>query len=135
MAFLHAHWERGDATKKLADTFQSAMAATPDWEIVLRFYAALHFVQTYFEIHEPPAPVSHGQRDAKINNNLELATMPDFCRNYRRLWELSKQVRYDATFRAAPRDLKAAREKMSAIESALLKARPALASQVPPVTH
>ena len=110
------------------------MAATPDWEIVIRFYAALHFIETYFEIFDPPAPANHFQREGRLNNTLELAKIPSFCRDYRRLWDLSKQVRYDSTFKATAAHLQTARAKLSAIEVGLLSVRPALADKVP-TTH
>lgn len=64
----------------------------PDWIATLKFYAALHFVQSYFlSLNPPQNPQSHSQRAIAIDNDTFLDPIRD---DYRDLQDVSQACRY-----------------------------------------
>src|SRR5205085_3665684 len=84
-----AHEATADGCSQLADK---------GWGIVVRFYAALHWVDAYLTTKETvlAKPESHGERDAAIQRNTELSSGrgTQFRAAYKRLKSMSVQVRY-----------------------------------------
>lgn len=119
--------ERAVAFAQKADALEAG-AQSEEWEIVVRFYAALHLVDAYFETKDSikPKPANHFERGGAIRNSAELcqASAPPAQRNrfrnaYKRLHEMSEQVRYDAAYAASATDFRTARADFSTIRAFL----------------
>jgi len=135
-ADYHARWRRNTA---LADAVATSLPDGRDWEIVLRFYGALHLVEGFMRTKPDRFwSESHEARGLKLRGELETrrAAGP-----YRNLLDLSKDVRYDPRFAPTERDFANAKQWASTLESffkaklerALPPAAPAAAVAAPSV--
>ena len=89
------------------------------WEIVVRFYAALHQTQAYLltKNHRFQAK-RHDERWKAIRASPELAK-GRFPSAYKWLQDVSEQVRYDAGFVARPKDFESAEQNQIIVHSVL----------------
>jgi len=63
-----------------------------DWEITILFYAALHYVDSFFsELTPPEHPKKHGKRRKLVGNHLN-----PIAEDYRLLNALSENARYES---------------------------------------
>jgi len=112
-----AHVEKAARHSATAD----AMSDAPnEWEIVVRFYAALHLVQAYLVdkgLDGPPE--NHGQRSKAIRDNTELSQGRGraFRTVFDRLKSVSEQVRYDAGFTATTADIEKSRTDLATADA------------------
>lgn len=112
------HLARALYNAALAAEYGRALPKYPDWEVVVRFYAALHFVQGYFMTkNERFEAKRHDQREQAIRSSPELTKNPKFHLAYRRLQHVSEQVRYDPGFVAQQQHVEQARTDLTIVES------------------
>lgn len=117
MASAQAHRDRFIWEQSYADSL--AVRAPSHWEIVVRFYAALHLTQGYLLTKGSRFHARHHtERSLAIRSSPELRD--PFSRAYHRLRDLSEQVRYDPTFMARAEDFSAAVRDLDAVRTALL---------------
>jgi hypothetical protein len=66
-----------------------------DWSIIVIFFSAMHVIEKYFsEVHKKHN-INHNDRNQAIKNDIRLTKIyPD----YRRLYDWSRELRYDVTF-------------------------------------
>jgi hypothetical protein len=116
-----AHLERSRYHRGLADEFAPAHPRFPDWEIVIRFYAAVHLLQAYLLTKNARFHVeTHADRFRAIDASPELVKNRNFRRAYSLLRDLSERVRYDAGFVTAPLHIDAARVHLELVERVLV---------------
>lgn len=127
------HYERSKLDRALADRYQTTLGKDfPDWEIVIRFYSALHLLQAYLITKNVRFHASkHSERGKALMASPELRNMRTA---YRMLQDVSEQVRYDAGFTARPEDVETARENLEQVSRILV---PKLKARLPldPTTH
>lgn len=117
VAAHHVRWQR---LRSLAEEYAKVMANFADWEIVVRFYSALHLVQAYFcTKNQRFEAARHAERWSAIRASPELTKSKSFMVAYRQLQDVSEQVRYDAGFVARSEDVATARTNLGHVESML----------------
>jgi hypothetical protein len=117
MASAVAHRDRFVRELRYADVLASY--APSHWEIVVRFYAALHLTQGYLVTKDYRFHAGrHADRSAAIRRSPELRE--PFPRAYNRLRDLSEQVRYDPEFMARPQDFAAAARDLDSVRRIVL---------------
>jgi hypothetical protein len=98
---IEAHLRKAERDDHLAFTLG---ASAEDWLVVIRFYIALHTLQAYLITKNVRFEAKrHGERLRAIRESPELRVHVE--KAYRRLQDVSEQVRYDPGFRARPLDL------------------------------
>lgn len=115
------HYERSNLVDRAAEEFAVSGNVFPDWEIVLRFYRAVHLIEAYFAGKSPPVVNSqrHYDRLNKMRQLPELGGKRPFMTAYKALQDLSEQVRYDPQFRAGANDMERARASLRMVVSVL----------------
>lgn len=94
------HERRAGENLALSCTFASEFPDS-DWIIVLRFYAALHYLQAYLTTKDSRFHAKrHDERDKAIKKSPELLRVRSFQNHYRMLRDVSEQVRYEPGFYA-----------------------------------
>ena len=61
---------RSKHNKDACDFLSTKTPEYADWEVTALFYAVPHRINHYFEQHELPIPVSHGQRHELVKRRL-----------------------------------------------------------------
>lgn len=90
------HYARFLLFASLADRLEAHLPADVEWCAVVRFYSALHLVDAYLTTKFlPHKTVSHFDRQQALRRYPECAR---FERAYRRLQQLSEEVRYEPLF-------------------------------------
>jgi uncharacterized membrane-anchored protein YjiN (DUF445 family) len=93
-------------------------AQSGDWVVVLRFYVALHILQSYLITKDIRFEAKrHGDRLKAIRNSPELRR--NFEDAYRRLQDVSEQVRYDPGYNARALDLKQSASDLQTVHTFL----------------
>ena len=96
------------------------------WEIVFRFYSALHLMEGYLRAKgDDWASTDHGKRKQQIKAAPELK-QGDAAKRFFDLQDMSVQVRYEPDFSASDEDFKNAREwatRISNVVAPKLKAK------------
>ncbi len=103
---VEAHRGKAQRHEASADALANDRLAE-DWPVVMRFYAALHWVDAYLVSKSVPvAPGKHHERWQAIRSTPELSAGRGRAVRlaYQRLQSLSEQVRYDPHFDARPQD-------------------------------
>lgn len=75
--------------KNAFDVLATKAPKYTDWQITMLFYAALHWINLYFELNGVTVPTNHSKRLKLIKNKL-----PTIVEAYRNLQTLSEQARY-----------------------------------------
>jgi hypothetical protein len=92
-------YDRYKQNVALAAEMEEQLDDDRGWSCVVRFYAALHLVNTYLidksNIRFDPASTEHKERKAAMERCPELRDAPQ---KYRHLKDLSESTRYDAGF-------------------------------------
>lgn len=109
------HRKRSANHAKSADDLAS-LGGVREWEIVMRFYSALRLVDAFFAIKEVPAD-SHPTRWLAIKANRELSEGrgQQFKMAYKRLREVSEDVRYGASFSAGQQHIESCRADLTRV--------------------
>lgn len=114
-----SHRERSRADARFADEL-SVRDPRTDWELVVRFYAALHLTQAYLLTkHHRFEAKRHDERWRAIKDSPELAKGNRFPVAYKWLQDVSEQVRYDAGFKPRAEDFFSAAKKQALVSSFL----------------
>ena len=118
---IEEHLTRCADLRRLAYDFKDSFVNRADWSIVLQFYAALHLADAYLKMRNPGyAPTSHKDRDDAIWSKDGLTGLPEEARKeYYKLKDLSRQVRYESVFHAQPANFKSARNWLNKVVSVL----------------
>ena len=112
---VRLHQARSARDEALASSLGSSAG---DWIVVLRFYAALHLVQSYLTTkHNRFDAKRHNERWSAIRASPELKQ--GFKTAYRRLQDVSEQVRYDPGFVARAHDLAGSHQDLTLVHSFL----------------
>src|SRR3990172_6737505 len=111
----NSHRERSRADARFAGEL-SRRDPRADWELVVRFYAALHLTQAYLltKRHRFEAK-RHKEREDAIRASPELTKGNRFPLAYKWLQDVSEQVRYDAGFKARAEDFASAVTKQAIV--------------------
>ena len=86
------HLDKADANETFVLGLGLKNQAEIDWAITALFYCALHHVQAYFVKMGGDVPFRHAHRDRAIRRDKKLKPI---YRNYLRLKDRSRIVRYD----------------------------------------
>jgi hypothetical protein len=93
------HFERYTYNLAVAAEIENLLPRAGDWICVLRFYAALHLINAYLidkgNIRFDPDSTEHKERKQAMARCPELRDAPE---KYRRLKDLSEDVRYKVNF-------------------------------------
>lgn len=121
------HYERRKFNRELAESYRARLGDDhPDWEIVIRFYAALHLVQAYLITKDPRFHASkHSDRWRAIHASPELRGIR---KAYRMLQDVSEQVRYEPGFSTRDTHIETARANLTRVADVVL---PKLRRQLP----
>ena len=117
---VQSHLLRGCYNADLAATYRARFQDHPDWEIVLRFYSAVHLTQAYLLTKNARFnAIDHAGRWKAIQGATELTSGAGarFKPSYKKLKEVSEQVRYDAGFAARPQELADCRANLAMVEN------------------
>lgn len=97
-----------------------ASGGVQEWEIVIRFYAALRLLDAYLAAKDIHA-MTHSERSRLVASNKELSEGRGqrFKVAYKRLREVSEQVRYQGVFVATQQHLDACRIDLGLVISFL----------------
>ena len=107
MANDQEHQRRYKKLAGLADTYQQQMPAIyEDWEIVIRFYSAVHAIESYLINRYGRGSDSHPERNRRVRTEV---VMKPFRPGFHRLFQMAWSVRYDAGYHATTDDLHSAR--------------------------
>ena len=79
--------------KFASDVLRTFKSEYNDWTVTSLFYSAVHLIDRYFDQHVPNPPKTHVKRFKLIRKDLK-PIYPD----YDRLYSLSIQSRYDASY-------------------------------------
>lgn len=116
MASAGSHRDRFILEQSYADLL--SQRAPSHWEIVVRFYAALHLTQGYLVTKDARFHARHhAERALAIRSSPELRE--SFSRAYHRLRNLSEQVRYDPEFEPRAVDFAASGRDLDAVRRLL----------------
>ena len=115
------HYERSALVELAANEYETNGTVFPDWEIVFRFYRAVHLIEAYFAGKTPPVvgSVAHRDRERKMRELPELSVKRNLMVAYKGLKDRSEQVRYDPQFRARKSDVEEARANLRTVVSVL----------------
>jgi hypothetical protein len=99
------YFDRYSYNLALAAEIENLLPRAGDWICVLRFYAALHLINAYLvdkvNIRFDPESTEHKERKRAMAQCPELRDAPE---KYRRLKDLSEDVRYKVNFKFADQD-------------------------------
>lgn len=97
--------ERYSYNLALAAEIETVLPRARNWACVVRFYAALHLLNAYLtdkiNLHFNPESTEHKERKQAMARCPELRDAPE---KYRRLKDLSEDVRYKVNFTFADED-------------------------------
>jgi len=120
-----ACYEKFKENAALATRIEAQLPDDKAWSCVVRFYAAVHLVNTYLidksQIQFDPASAEHSERKKALDRCPELRDAP---RRYRQLKDVSEAVRYDAGFKYTDdhhKDVRANLDKIIAIVEPKIK--------------
>jgi hypothetical protein len=100
--------------QELCDFAERLRGDKHSWEIVVRFYAALHLLEAYMLTKGTRfEAVRHEDRKAAIRKSPELR--PQFSTAWQRLKDVSEQVRYEAGFRPREQDFENTRRDLEMV--------------------
>ena len=95
-----ACYEKFKDNAALAARIEEKLPDDKAWSCVVRFYAAVHLVNTYLidksQVRYDPASAEHTERKKAMDRCPELRDAP---KRYRQLKDVSESVRYDAGFK------------------------------------
>ena len=95
-----ACYEKFKENAALATRIEEKLPDDKAWSCVVRFYAAVHLVNTYLidksQVRFDPASAEHAERKRAMDRCPELRDTP---KRYRQLKDISESVRYDAGFK------------------------------------
>lgn len=112
---IEAHLGKAGRDQSIVVTLNQSLG---DWSIVLRFYVALHVLQAYLITKSLRFEAKrHGDRLRAIRDSPELCS--NFEKAYRRLQDVSEQVRYDPGFMARETDVKQSDSDLQTVHSFL----------------
>ena len=118
---VREHFARWRSTAALVGAYRKALSSTfPDWELVFRFYAAVHIAQAYLLTKgERYEASNHRERWEALKACPELVRTPRFLASYKMLREISEQVRYVPAFVPRPEDYDEASKSQDLVERTL----------------
>lgn len=117
MADPSSYRQRWKLNTQLADICVASLPGGGDWEIVFRFYAAVHLVEGYLRTKDPAFwAENHEQRRRRF---AEAPEMKSAKAPYVNLEDLSKQVRYDPAYVAPAKAFVDAKAWATKVESVL----------------
>jgi hypothetical protein len=112
---VEAHLRKAERDQNLVSALG---VSVDDWAIVMRFYVALHTLQAYLITKDVRFEAKrHGERLRAIRESPELRV--HFEKAYRRLQDVSEQVRYDPGFKARPVDLQQSQSDLGTVHTLL----------------
>lgn len=86
-----AHFSKGQENQRFAEGIQAdAGRCEREWGVIIRFYAALHFIEAYLST-KSAGTTSHTARRRAIRTRTELARLED---PYNDLYNLGSNARY-----------------------------------------
>jgi hypothetical protein len=85
------HLSRAVGNENLARSLDFDDGLQVDWAIVLLFYSALHYIDSFLA-GKNKHPRSHDARDSEVESN---GTINAIYKDYRRLKDGSREARYD----------------------------------------
>lgn len=119
MESCQSHYDRSLCDEATANELCAKMSGN-GWEIVIRFYSALHLTQAYMVTKNIRFEASrHNERWQAINASPELTKGKRFPMAYGMLQSVSEQVRYDPGFIARPKHFQDARDNLRTVQSFL----------------
>lgn len=115
------HYDRSKLCNDGASAYAASSPKFPDWEVVFRFYCAVHLIEAYFTGKSPPVAASkdHGERKKTMRALPELGKNPRFLAAYSALYDIAFQVRYDPEYRTTRADLDKANRDLAIVVSVL----------------
>lgn len=88
-----------------------------DWEIVLRFYCCIHWVESYLVKLTGHKSDNHPERRQRVRSDSSLGRIaPAYCR----LQDMAWDVRYNPTYQARPADIESARKTNASVEALII---------------
>jgi hypothetical protein len=113
----HLRW--AEENEGFVESIQPSTQVAINWAIAILFYAAVHYVDSYF-IARGTKPLIHHKRNAMVEEDPLIGAI---YKPYRRLQTMSEQARYDlAPFHAS--DLQRARNLLESIKAVILPKLP-----------
>ena len=95
MPSVSEHLEQAERNESLYKDLCRLFTSVPnytEWEVVVLFYAALHYVDAWLTRSEDIHPRNHAQRLGLVRTNNALRPISD---EYRRLYRMSVLARYE----------------------------------------
>jgi hypothetical protein len=110
------HFDRFTENDALAAKMETLISDARPWSCVVRFYAALHLINAYLvdktNIRFDPESTEHKERKQAMARCPELRDAPE---KYRRLKDLSEDIRYKVNYAFTERDYEASKMLLAKI--------------------
>ncbi len=113
------HRERAEHNEYLVSTLDNPFW---DWRIVVTFYAALHYVESYFAAKNIKHPVTRPNQKPNHSSRTPLVAthLRAVYKEYENLYNDSRDARYEADLTQTQKDAQQSQQHLEAIKAAVL---------------